>query len=697
MESRQRMRRWTEVIQLFLALGSAVAVVAQELPVGVEVWTGLTRRDLPGTFEGGTIVPQGRWCVTHLLLHGLTRDFKGRLEIFPPGERTAIISQPIEVGAGGVKHYQFNFVPRFYSGNYLAKIMDDKGKEVTAVSRVIGWEDCVQIGVVGPLCGLNFFAQSEEQKAASGSPAYQNLKTRTYVYNIDREDMPVQPHGLHPLSVLFLLEPDPAPVQGPRGEALKLWVRNGGVLVASGGASAQFWRGTAVEEMLPLEKIGTATVRELPKLSNLAGLDLPSGRDYVVNTGELRENAEVMVAEELQSGDGPSTAPVLTWRPYGLGKVLFLGFAPVQITGGLRGSRELKQFWRAILPEHWLPHLAENPSPELSATLLGEILIPQEATPISRSWVLLFFTVYFIIVIPVDYALMRRNRQTSRSIVLTLSAVAFFSFLATAISVVAKGTQIVCREITLIEADSRDLTLRGTGYLAGFVPSEGRHTISATAPLVMLSPTERGAKECAFGGDNASLEFRSRTWDMQYFRTGWCLPQSPLPGATEQENLEILIEKLGGSLQDSFVIYRNTVHSIGELKGPPIRTPLVNSATRTTPLKPWWESHYGRVRNLAGYGHVRFTRQNKKPGTGELWPLLYANTGWFPRDEFNYEQFIFDEFSIPASSLRLDTAILIGRCSGTPLEWKIDGSKARTDTCAVARIRVSPELAFGRK
>jgi hypothetical protein len=191
-------------------------------------------------------------------------------------------------------------------------------------------------------------------------------------------------------------------LSGNQIRAMKLWVLTGGLLVVPGGSGAIYLKNPELASMLPSTNFNTQQVENLSSLGSFTKKTSPSGTAVItVSTPKL--DAQTLFRQ--------GNIPMATYRQYGRGGVLFLSFSFWDIP--VKGWDAQPAFWKeiiktfgAVIPNTFLNGLSDFDSagygyPPENETLFN---LPDTSTVV---WLLV---AYFILVVPINYYVLKRLR-----------------------------------------------------------------------------------------------------------------------------------------------------------------------------------------------------------------------------------------------------------------------------------------------
>ncbi|MCS7190182.1 MAG: hypothetical protein NZ843_01120 [Fimbriimonadales bacterium] len=226
---------------------------------------------------------------------------------------------------------------------------------------------------------------------------------------------------------LVVLGPGAERLRAEQWDALRLWVLLGGVLVVPGGAGAVYLQNPALLPLLPVQPQGTRIVSQLQAMGSWTGARPPVGSAALTQ-------ARLTTGGVLLQQDG---MPLIAIRPYGLGTVVFLAFNPLEQP--MRDYDARLRFWQRLLNH------AAGFTPSLTITAVHDsqggfsqnpwMQQPQigsnvELNPPSVTLIVVLLSLYFLLVVPVNYWLLKRLRALDWTWVVTpLIALVFVGIL----------------------------------------------------------------------------------------------------------------------------------------------------------------------------------------------------------------------------------------------------------------------------
>jgi lipoprotein signal peptidase len=333
----------------------------------------------------------------------------------------------------------------------------------------------------------------------TNNPDEEEYGTQQSLSNVDEEVFPDHWAALTPLKVLVCYDLTTLNLSDNQYTAIVNWVRQGGELVVISNGIPTEYRGTPLEEILPLKPESTE-----------------SGGKAVRVTGTLHPDAK-----EVGTDLSP---PILFERPILTGKVYFLS-VPLLNTDIL-GKDETVKLWRHVFDKQ--PTYNSGPH---SFSMMNSI---PELPRTKAVWVALFVVLYGIIVGPVNLTILRKKDKMLWSFVTVPLVAIFFAGGAYVVNRFIRPSTPVLRELgyMTLEVGQKDGFAESEQLL--FSPDSESFLISADqATLFEIGNNYRyGAfgKSRDFGLYYPTTEgglkstLAMGTWDIQRFQARTSLP-----------------------------------------------------------------------------------------------------------------------------------------------------------------------------
>lgn len=290
-------------------------------------------------------------------------------------------------------------------------------------------------------------------------------------------------------------------------DALVRWVELGGTLIIPGGALSSQMAASPLGRLLPIAVQGTEAAAGLGDLAAWASASggIEPGR-VLLTSGPLAKGASVLC--------GSVERPLIAVSDVGAGRIAMTAFdytsAPVKYWDGQTAM------WQRLIAQ-LPPRPSVTEGAESSFRYTPEIGLSDAATytpaaALPPFWLLLgFLGAYIIVLVPVNYAVLKRWDRRELAWVTTPAIVIVFTLGAYGLGYGMRGGQVVLNRLAVIEAvpDARlarargyvgifspartsyELLLKGTAASARSVSSEGQHTRNPA--VVVYGPEPRMA------------------------------------------------------------------------------------------------------------------------------------------------------------------------------------------------------------
>lgn len=344
---------------------------------------------------------------------GAVREYRYPLEL-PAGGRKVVVAAPVVNDYGGRFEIIFEAGRRRASIRQEVQILDENDTLVVNVGDLIG--------------GLqNLTRISNRRKVPWGNLERSGKYQPAYC---TPEFFPENSLALGGVSVV-ILHAGAERLNAEQWNALRQWVALGGVLIVPGGAGALYLQAPALRSILPVQPEQLIQVSGLPALGAFAQ-SRPLNQPVSLTRARVLKGSRTL----LRQGD----LPLIVVRPYGLGAVVFFAFQPAEEP--LRSYAGIEGFWKALLRH--VPDLPPSQTVNRIFTVQSGLALdrfgwnPQPGPDLnvklelpSLGLVFTLLAVYFFLVVPVNYWVLRRLRALDWAWVTTpLIALVFVGILA---------------------------------------------------------------------------------------------------------------------------------------------------------------------------------------------------------------------------------------------------------------------------
>lgn len=261
-------------------------------------------------------------------------------------------------------------------------------------------------------------------------------------------------------------------------EALKGYVRNGGLLIVSGGGDLARLKSRFYSEMLPIEVTGSALTQHFPALEQRYRSMPHLVAAEAIVTGRLKPESVVLLG-------GSDPTPTVTSRPYGAGTVVLTSFDFMDAS--FRSWPGGPAMWRDLLrsdnPEVEARGVfATTPQEGISVNLLIDALAGKNATNIPGFYTIAgFLAAYIILLIPVSYLILKRLDKRELAWYTAPGLIAAFTVFSYLLALTIKGGNLNVNRAVVLESQSGSSQYAGYGQLCIYSPRRSSYDISLTA------------------------------------------------------------------------------------------------------------------------------------------------------------------------------------------------------------------------
>lgn len=320
--------------------------------------------------------------------------------------------------------------------------------------------------------------------------------------------------------------------------ALRDYVTSGGTLVITGGVNWNRLTTPFYADLLPVRVTGGATVSLLPGLRTLAAQNVTGGRRFALCTSTPKPGSEVRVAQ--------GSMPVVAKARRGSGQVVYVAFDPSLPPFDTWAG--LTDFWKRVMadqpPAPILPTLSvaegydEYGPYGYTAYAGAQARLAQAPYAISQLdipafyIVALFLLAYIIVLVPVNYYILKARDKKEYAWLTTPAIVLLFSVGAYMIGYGFKGGRTLLAKVAVIEARAGQDSAPTLTYAGIFSPRKTSYDIQlaaedpagqaeASTTLISEPGGSRGAApmRVIFGETQKVDDFAVDMWAMRVLKT----------------------------------------------------------------------------------------------------------------------------------------------------------------------------------
>jgi len=448
-------------------------------------------------------------------------DIEGDLRIDLPGSgRTPmpVCTAAVNLPAHSTKLYHVYGRLSGYGGKL--RVVLARGYGVLAAKEVninTASEDDKLIVTVGDRSGRLSFLQGETinvpAKPRRQGPGYSPGGTTTAnieAGSISPEVLPDRPAAYEGIDVLVVSGLVPESTNPNSLKAVCSWVASGGTLVVSAGPDYRAYTNAFYDELLPVSVQGAADVPNMAGLSSIGGQAFPATPAVVTHSTVKPGVGRVLVA-------GPGM-PLAVVRKYGAGRVVFLAFD--YRTPPFSDWNGKTAFWKSIIRsaggEPIVPTNTQFAGEDYYSQYgyrqeegLGDVVSknPSVKTP-SINTIGFFLLAYLIVLVPVNYVVLRRRRRLELAWLTTPAIVILFTIGAYLIGYTMKGGSLRLCEATIVEASSGARYGRAVTNASLFSPARRSYDMAISDPSAisqMISTGPGDQPPTAYLGDTSLI------------------------------------------------------------------------------------------------------------------------------------------------------------------------------------------------
>ena len=507
-----REKTWLLVLVVFVAL----PVAAREIgPDGRPL--GILGRDVEARF----LYPAGKNfdynCLFPIVLEyqNLSTSPQYMILKWPLDMEVPKSYKTIQLEPGAKKRLHFLLPPRSATNLYNLEV---NGQNVN-----VGLQNNSQNPVTGLLApkndALDFLRGLQLEKNRYYNPSQssdaEEYNTLQAVSSLNHEVFPTHWGALESLDVMICYDLNALNLGTEQLNAIKKWVIQGGELVIISNGIPNEYKGSPLEDILPLTPTGAERASETM---------------VVVGT----PNPEAKVVHQYWG------KPLLLKRPVQSGQVYYLA-APLLDTNVL-GKDETTNMWRSVFG-------SIVPGAQNSGPFTYNVLDSMPELPRTEAvWVALFVIFYGIIVGPVNLTILRKKDKMLLSFVTVPAVAILFAGGAYTVNRVLRPSTPVLREIGWLQMPAESTTGVAAAEQILFSPSGRWFTVTSDSTTLFDTSRNHYRNRHQFGlfevtpelGLRSSLEMG--TWDIQRFNSRSIMSlDSPFKGQWQEESKTVTI------------------------------------------------------------------------------------------------------------------------------------------------------------
>jgi hypothetical protein len=293
--------------------------------------------------------------------------------------------------------------------------------------------------------------------------------------------LPAMPQGYEMVDAIALSDQPIETLKEDQVVAIKGYVRQGGLLIVSGGGDLPRLKSSFYAEMLPIVPTGTRLVHNLPDLQQRYRQPLALPEAIALTEGTLKQDAHPLFREAGQP------MPLISARPYGSGIVVFTTFD--FLDSNLRSWRGAPSLWYDLLRcgnENISPRglLAANAQYIRGGTqMLGDALAGRQAASTPGLWIVaLFIGAYIVLLVPVSYLILKRLDKREFAWVTAPLLILGFTAASYILALSIKGGLLTVNRAVILESVANSDQVAGYAQMTLYSPRRAAYDIGLGDP-----------------------------------------------------------------------------------------------------------------------------------------------------------------------------------------------------------------------
>ncbi len=383
-----------------------------------------------------------------------------------------------------------------------------------------------------------------------------NDQADLYVSYCDTRTLPTMPQAYQMIDAIVLADAPLDNLTEDQTTAIKGFLRDGGLLLISGGGDLTRFKSKFLLDLLPIVPNGVSSVSDIPELAARYGASLNLKEKLALIDGNIRNEGSVLLS---QRGSG---CELISSRPYGCGKVVFTSFdcyAPE-----LRGWSPAPSMWRDIFLTGSPPisarkllelHGTGMHSNNLSQSLVDAMAGKPAGNAPSFQTLAIFLGLYLLLLIPVSAMVLKKLDKRELTWITAPCLIIGFTIVSYLIARSLKGNALTLNRVAIIESTANSDQFAGTAQMTLYSPQRADYDIefgtsegsnnsysgyspSEIYPAILSSAA--GSLTVEQDRTPAIRKANVRLWDKRSFG----MPITTSPGGPIQVSAKMLNEKL---------------------------------------------------------------------------------------------------------------------------------------------------------
>jgi hypothetical protein len=299
----------------------------------------------------------------------------------------------------------------------------------------------------------------------------------------DPRALPAMVQGYAMMDAIALADQPLDSLTEDQTEALKQYVRDGGLLLLSGGGDLARLKGQFYAEMLPVTPTGAASAGALPELEGRYQERLGIPEPVALLRGTLKPGARTLFG----TLPGSTGYGLVAARPYGCGTVVVTAFD--YLAPEFRGWKAAPALWRdllrsgneAVSARDLLWNNTRNV--DMNGLRLADALAGRQATSAPAfSTVAIFLGAYIFLLVPFSYFVLKKMDKREFAWITAPILIAGFTVVSYLIALSIKGGALTLNRAVVLETQANSDQVAGYGQMTLYSPRRAGYDIGFGDP-----------------------------------------------------------------------------------------------------------------------------------------------------------------------------------------------------------------------
>lgn len=476
----------------------------------------------------------------------------------------------------------------------------------------------------------------------------------------DSRALPVSAQGYDAIDAIALGDQSLDGLTNEQIEAIRGYVRRGGLLLISGGGDLARLKSSLLAELLPVAPASVQLVSSISALEDRYQSPLRSKSPFALAQGVAKPGTDVLLAQ--------GKAPLIAAKAYGLGRVVFTSFD--FLDPAIRGWSAAPSLWLDLFctrhtdvtalevlghqnGSRWTSYYGSDPR---NMTRLIDALAGKKANATPSPWLIIgFVIIYILLMVPVNFFVLKRLDKREFAWISIPALILLFTISAYLIGLNLKGGALSAHRGILVETTANSDQAVGMGLTSIYSPSREQYDIlfgtggkfTENGIPYEISPNAGSAHKITVETTNSANIVRQaeiRLWDQRTFVSSVAVPVGEGVVAkvrmVDNNNAEVVVtNKTPYDLKRCHILSASGVVEVGDLNAGqsskalrflwPVPTP--GSALFNLNENPFTKLSFSQT-GLAPGGDYTYARLSERP-TRDL--ILHSFSSVLAEDQAN--------------------------------------------------------------